>query len=428
MTAGGNGLRAPDRAELTIDGIAAGGDGVGRSGALVVFAPRTAPGDVVRATLRVEGRLARAHDVSVETPSAQRVEPPCPHYVRDRCGGCQLQHLALDAQRAAKRHIVSDALGRIGRRHVSVDDVRAAGEPWRYRRKLTLALRRRGARWIAGLHAYDAPGKIFDLDDCPITDARVVAMWREVRAAARHLPATSPALRASLRLLDGGGALTVEGGSRWPDARALFDAVPALVALWWVPERGARRLLFDRRERAVPGASFVQVNRAVSERLQSDLLAAVLAKAPAHVIDAYSGAGDVALRVAEAGRRVTTIEVDAEAVAFARERLPGGSIALQGTVEARLPEALPADVVIANPPRAGLHARVTELLEGAASAPQAPRALFYVSCNPATLARDLGRLPSWSVERVTPYDMFPQTAHVETVCELRPTGAIECAT
>jgi 23S rRNA (uracil1939-C5)-methyltransferase len=82
---------------------------------------------------------------------------------------------------------------------------------------------------------------------------------------------------------------------------------------------------------------------------------------------------------------------------------------------------MPADVVVVNPPRGGLHARVPELLDAAALSDRAPRALFYVSCNPATLARDLARLPAWSLVRVTPYDMFPQTAHVETVCELRPT-------
>ncbi|MBV9879342.1 MAG: class I SAM-dependent RNA methyltransferase, partial [Gemmatirosa sp.] len=180
--------------ELTIESIAAGGDGVARVGGLVAFAPRTAPGDVVRARLTVEGRLARAAVLDVVQPSPERVEPPCPHYVADRCGGCQLQHIALDAQRAAKRQIVTDALRRIARRDVDAGEVRAAGEPWRYRRKLTLALRPRGRGWIAGLHAYDAPGRIFALRDCPITDERAVAAWRETLAASAHLPAGAKAL------------------------------------------------------------------------------------------------------------------------------------------------------------------------------------------------------------------------------------------
>jgi 23S rRNA (uracil1939-C5)-methyltransferase len=409
-----------DLVEIAIDSIAAGGDGVGRAGGLVVFAPRTAPGDVIRARLRVEGRLARAVVEEVMTPSPERVEPPCPHYVADRCGGCQLQHLSLDAQREAKRQVVVDALRRIARRDTPVREVRSAGEPWRYRRKLTLALRRRGPRWIAGLHAFDAPGRVFSLRDCPITDERVVASWRELLAAAEHLPTGADALRGAVRLLEDGVAVTIEGGARWNAAQRFFEAAPAVAALWWAPDRARRRLLFDRRANGVPGASFVQVNPAVSGRLHDDLVAAVLALTPRSAVDAYAGAGDTALRLAREGVRSTMIEVDEEAVAYARTRLPQGSVALAGTVEARLAEALPADVVIVNPPRAGLHARVPELLETAAGGERAPRALFYVSCNPATLARDLTRLPSWSLVDVTPYDMFPQTAHVETVCELRP--------
>jgi 23S rRNA (uracil1939-C5)-methyltransferase len=407
--------------ELTIDSIAAGGDGVGRTGGVVVFAPRTAPGDVVRARLTMEGRLARGSVEEIVTRSTLRVEPPCPHYTEDRCGGCQIQHLSLDAQRGAKRRIVDDALRRIARRDTDVEPVRVAGEPWRYRRKLTLAMRRRGGRWIAGLHAYDAPGRVFSLRDCPITEERVVTVWKEVLAASEHLPNDVPALRGAVRLLDDGAAFTLEGGSRWPAAKRFFDAAPRVAALWWIPERGRRRLLHDRRASDVPGASFVQVNPAVADLLRDDLVRAVLAHAPASAVDAYAGAGDTALRLAAAGVRVIAIEVDDEAVRFARERLPEGSVALAGTVEARLAEALPADVVVVNPPRGGLHARVPELLDAAASGDRAPRALFYVSCNPATLARDLARLPAWSLVRVTPYDMFPQTAHVETVCELRPT-------
>jgi 23S rRNA (uracil1939-C5)-methyltransferase len=241
--------------ELTIDSIAAGGDGVARSEGLVVFAPRTAPGDRIEARLRVEGRLARADVVSILEPSSQRIAPPCPHYVADRCGGCQLQHLALDAQRDAKRRIVEDALRRLARRDAVVAPVRAAGEPWRYRRKLTLAMRRRGSDWIAGLHAYDAPGRVFALRDCPISDERLIAAWRDLLRAAPHLPDGERALRGAVRLMTDGIAFTLEGGRRWTRAARFFEAVPAITALWWVPDRGRRRLLFDRRSQPEPGAS-----------------------------------------------------------------------------------------------------------------------------------------------------------------------------
>ena len=399
-----------------IDSIAAGGDGVARVGGLVAFVPRTAPGDVALVSLAGRGRFARGRLRSLVRPSADRIEPPCPHYTRDRCGGCQLQHMRYPAQLEAKRAIVRDSLERIGKRAVALPEIAASPAQWRYRRKLTLALRRRGAGWIAGLHAYDDPDVVFDLHDCPITDERVVAAWREVLRASRFLP-EARALRGSVRLLEDGVSLVLEGGERWPAAQRFFEAVAPLQALWWAAEGRPRRLLHDRRAGAEPGASFVQVNVAMAERLHAHVVERALAHAPATVVDAYSGAGDTAVPLATAGARVTAIELDAEATAWASARLPEGSRAVRGRVEEALPDALPADVVIVNPPRAGVDERVTAAL--AAAAPR-PRAIVYVSCNPATLARDLARLPGWRIASLQSFDMFPQTAHVETVCELVP--------
>jgi 23S rRNA (uracil1939-C5)-methyltransferase len=426
--------------ELAIDAIAAGGDGIGRTGGLVAFVPRTAPGDVVQARLRPAGRMARGRLEAIVSPSAVRTEPPCPHYVIDRCGGCQLQHLAIAAQRDAKRRIVSDALTRIARRSVEVAPLVASPADWRYRRKLTLALRRRGGAWIAGLRAYDEPDAVFALADCPITDGRVVAAWRAVMAHAAHLPDDARELRGAVRLLGGSSdvaedasvspaaasvAFTLEGGVRWPGADRFFAAVPALAALWWQPAGQRRRLLLERGSDAAAGASFVQVNPHVAALLADAVVAHAAAHAPATVVDAYAGAGDVAVRLARAGARVTAIELDPEAAAVAGRLLPDGSRSIAAAVEDALPEALPAQLVIVNPPRGGLDARVCATLERAAAGGfgEIPRALLYVSCDPATLARDLSRLPSYALRSARPFDMFPQTAHVETLVELVPVSS-----
>src|SRR5258708_39701586 len=100
--------------------------------------------------------------------------PPCPHFTVDRCGGCQLQHLSYDAQLRAKGAIIGDALRRIGKRDVGAIAVEPSDAQWRYRRKLTLHVRRAGTSWIAGLHPYDDPVSVFDLSDCPVTDERGV--------------------------------------------------------------------------------------------------------------------------------------------------------------------------------------------------------------------------------------------------------------
>jgi len=411
--------------DLAIDAIAAGGDGVGRDGGLVVFVPRTAPGDTVRARWTSSGRFARGVLTDVVRPSPERVEPPCAHYVVDRCGGCQLQHLALGAQRAAKRQLVVDALARIGGRRVAVDPVVPSPVAWRYRRKLTLSLRRRGGAWIAGLHPYDAPDDVFALRDCPITDDRVVAVWARVMANASLLPPDARALRGAVRLLTDDGdepaaAFTLEGATRWGESDAFFEAVPELAGLWWQPDGGNRRMLRARGD-AAAGASFAQVNAGVATRLHRDVIATLSEFTPASLVDAYAGDGAVAEALARGGVAVTAIELDADAAAVAAERLAAfGGRSVRARVEDALADALPATAVLVNPPRTGLDPAVPEILERAATGAfgPPPERLVYVSCNPATLARDLARLPSFAVRRVTPYDMFPQTAHVETLVVL----------
>lgn len=399
---------------LRIEGIAAGGDGVARHEGLVVLTPRTAPQDRVLARVRTEKRLARGRLVEVVEGGPDRVEPPCGHYVIDRCGGCQLQHLSYDGQLDAKRGIIRDALVRIGRR--TLDDaprVHPSDRPWRYRRKLTLAMERREDRWIAGLYPYDDPARPFALRDCPITDERVVGTWRAILDAAQHLP-RAPRLRGAVRLLGDGEAATfvLEGGREWRTARQLADVVPSLQGIWWVPDGQRRRLVFERGA-TLGGGSFVQVNAGVAADLRAHVIARALQHEPCVVVDAYAGAGDTAVPLAEAGARVTAIELDSEAAALCADRLPAGSRSLAGPVERLLPDALPADLVLVNPPRTGVDQSVTALLESAA-----PAAIIYTSCNPATLARDLARLPGYAIRSLVGFDMFPQTAHVETVCEL----------
>jgi 23S rRNA (uracil1939-C5)-methyltransferase len=344
------------------------------------------------------------------------VDPPCPHYTDDRCGGCQLQHLAYGAQLEAKRTIIGDSLRRIGRRDVADPDVEASDLPWRYRRKLTLHLRRTRDGWIAGLHPYDDPVAVFDLADCPITDERVLAVWGELRSAFDALPAER-SLRVAVRLLDDGAAATVEGGHLWRSADSFFAAAPSLSELWWRPEGSTLRRVAARTIESRAGAAFVQINARVAARIQDELLRRVRAHAPQRVVDAYAGSGATAIPLAADGRTVVAIELDRPAVERMRPHLADPSSAIAGRVEDHLERQLPADVVILNPPRAGVDERVTAALERHREKVQA---LFYVSCDPATLARDLSRLPGYRLIAVRGYDMFPQTAHVETLCELEP--------
>ena len=407
-----------DVIQLRVHSIAAGGDGVGRSDGLVVFVPRTAPGDVALVRIDSLKRFARGTLESILEPSPDRVAPPCAHYVADRCGGCQLQHITYEAQLAAKRIVVRDSLQRIAKANVALPPIRPSEKQWRYRNKLTLAMRRGAAGWTMGLHPYDDPAGVFQLADCPITDERIVAGWREVMAAAALLPNTAE-LRGTVRLAGDEIVVLVRGGNEWPAAAAFFRQLSTASALWWGPDGGRATMLFERRP-APAGTSFGQVNEAVGAALHSRVVNRVAAHSPRTVIDAYAGTGETAAALAALGIRVTAIEIDREAANLCASRLPAGSRSLVGRVENVITRALPADLVILNPPRVGLHERVTRALE---AQQERARTIVYVSCDPATLARDIGRLPSYRLVSLETFDMFPQTAHVETVCELEAKAA-----
>jgi 23S rRNA (uracil1939-C5)-methyltransferase len=208
------------------------------------------------------------------------------------------------------------------------------------------------------------------------------------------------------------------GGQSWAARDQFAAAVPSLSAVWWEPaDDKPRRLLYDRRSDRTPGASFSQINAEMAEILREHVLDIARAARPRTAVDAYAGAGQTAKLLSEEGIGVTAIELDADASEWSALSLRPPSSAVQGRVEEILPTVLPADLVVLNPPRAGVDVRVTELLEANASS---IRGVIYVSCNPATLARDVSRLPSYGIESVRAFDMFPQTAHVETVCALRP--------
>ena len=418
----------PDLMSLAIESIAVGGDGVARHDGLVVFVPRTAPGDHILAKVERQRRFARGSVERIEVASSQRIDPECEHYVPDRCGGCQLQHLTLPAQQDAKRTIIADTMRRIGRRSIEVPPLRAGMSPWRYRARLSLALRRRADRsWYAGMHAWDDVAHVFEVRDCRITDERVLALWREVMAVADGLPDVTE-LRGTVRLVGDRGAFVLEGAMAWPGADAFASRLPSFDHAWWIPV-GARR----RRIGALPTggasvppaaangaaagahASFSQVNPDVAAAMATAVRELVLAHKPTHVLDAYSGSGDLSVALQEHGIRATSVELDEDATAYAATRLHRPSRAVAARVEDVLAGLLPADVIVLNPPRAGVDARVSALIEAAAPA---PAAVVYISCDPATLARDIARMPSWAIKSVAAFDMFPQTAHVETVVEL----------
>ncbi|HKT59395.1 MAG TPA: TRAM domain-containing protein [Gemmatimonadales bacterium] len=395
--------------------LAAGGDGVGRlEDGRTVFVPRTAPGDLVElAGLRLHKRFARARVGSLLEPSPSRVDPRCPHYVRDGCGGCQLQHLESTAQREARQGFVGEALRRLARRDVPDPPLVPAAQEFDYRTKITLAVSPDGHR--IGLHPYDRPDQVFELEWCHITVPELMRAWQALRTATHLLP---PRLEAVVLRRDRQGGVHLllrSGGSEaWGGAARLRAALAERrtpVTIWWQSADGAPRAMAGADD-PYPATVFEQVHPAMGDRVRAHAVAALGVVAGRHVWDLYAGIGETTAALAQGGASVESVESDRRAVAEAERRGPPAR-RHAARVEHVLGELRAPELVVTNPPRVGMDARVADALERLR-----PRRVVYVSCDPATLARDLSRMPSYRLTDVRAFDLFPQTAHVETVAVL----------
>jgi tRNA/tmRNA/rRNA uracil-C5-methylase (TrmA/RlmC/RlmD family) len=431
----GRDAHAPDRTPrpsrrqtLTITGIAAGGAGVGRlADGRVAFVQRTAPGDSIDAGIFEEKpRWVRARLIRVRTPSTVRRDAPCPHYAR--CGGCTLEHMDYPAQLEAKASIVAETLRRIGGLETAVPPVVAAPDEFRYRNRVSFTLLRTGAGGvIAGFHELERPDRVLDVNHrCLLPEPFLARVWRSLRTAwgdnASRLP-PGETLRLTLRAtLTGEATLLIDGGYGPGTPEELIRRVPEIVSIWRRTRDEAPVLLagapfvtesWNGQTVRLAGGVFLQVNRTVAREMETHVAALAGDVNGKRVIDAYCGVGLHARRFALAGASVVAIETDPIAIAEAMRACGASAQCIEGRVEDVITDALPADLVVVNPPRAGLDAAVAAALNHAP-----PARIVYVSCDPATLARDAARLSArFTITSLRCFDLFPQTAHVETVAE-----------
>lgn len=411
-------------AAVRIERIAAGGDGVGHlADGRTIFIPRAAPGDLIEPVMvRLHPRFARGRLGRLLESGPDRVQPPCVHYVADQCGGCQLQHLSTVAQRAARRRIVGDALRRIARLDADDPELVPSEAEWTYRTRITLAATA-GNRRI-GFHPLERPRAVFDLRRCEIADEALNAALPALRHVRHHLP---PALQGVRLRVDREGRLhlVLRGPTRPSDesVRRLREALrgeASPVTVWWRPRPGVTRRL-EGPDPVTPAGSFEQVHPAMGDRVRAHAVAMLGELSGQRVWDLYAGFGKTSAMLADRGAIVEGVEVDREAVAAAQRADPRSEILRHtGRVEDWIGRLGRADKLIANPPRTGLDPSVTEGILAAG-----PATMVYVSCDPATLARDLFALTragesagGYRVTAVRAFDLFPQTAHVETVVRL----------
>jgi 23S rRNA (uracil1939-C5)-methyltransferase len=439
---------------LELTDLAAGGDALGRYEGQAVFVAGALPDELVRARVTHERKgYARAEVVEILRAAPDRVAPPWPEL--GASGGFQWQFLAYPAQLKWKRRIVREQLMRIG--HFAEADVRPMiGMPdgadlWAYRTVTQFAVGADGAIGFRRVGSHD----VIDMPDCPLAHPALAAIYRDVRAWLRATWGARAAEligRFSLRIGWGDAetgatptaTLTLEAGSgRALDERqAICDhalaSSPQLVGAMMLDATGRRHLalagrdyLYERvlgRTFIVSAGSFFQVNATQTPTLLHQALDATAIRPGERALDGYSGVGLFSHFLAERAQHVWAIESFPSAVADARANAAkygaGNITVLEGQVERVIDRLVRTgeriDVALIDPPRAGCDSRVLRAIQELT-----PRALVYVSCDPATLARDLRLFCArgdYHLAWVQPVDMFPGAAHIECVALCERTG------
>jgi tRNA/tmRNA/rRNA uracil-C5-methylase (TrmA/RlmC/RlmD family) len=372
-------LKIGDKLVLSISDVAFGGEGVGRVEDFVVFVPFVIDGEEVEVEITaVKQRFARARPLRVLSASPHRVEPVCRHF--GACGGCQYQHIAYAHQLAVKQKQVAGLFDRIGGFGGDrVEAVIACPQPYGYRNRVMIRSQwnKPEQKLNIGFVRWDG-GLVEDIDACSIAEPAINEQIRRVRAN----PPPKGGIKVVLRIPPDG----------WE----------------------------------VPPDSFFQNNFFQLPKLVETVRQVVRQGGSRHLIDLYCGVGFFGIELADAVESFVGVEYDRQAIESARRNARARGCAngefIAATVEQALPELLKRfsrerTAVVLDPPRKGVHPEVLQWLGR-----ERPAQIIYVSCHPATMARDLNILCGESVfelVRVIPLDMFPQTQHVECVADVR---------
>lgn len=440
--------------ELTVQGLAFGGKGIGEMDGFKLFIPDVAPGDQIQARVtKVKSRYGEARALKILKPSPQRVNPRCKHF--DTCGGCKWQFISYEDQLAVKEQHVRDALERIGGLDVDVLPIIPNDSPWFYRNKMELSFGPGSDEHQVMLGFYP-PGyhyEVFDLETCFLQSelvaelAQKVRTWANANGVPHYRSDTHEGVLRNLIIREGKNTgevmvILVTSTSVFEHREsfiALFENDPRITSLYWntvyqVPGQptwieenllkgkavlteslkleNGQILEFD----ILPQA-FFQTNTRQAEKLYTKVMDLAELTGEEVVFDLYCGTGTIGLFCAHKAKQVVGVELNESAVDSARNNalkngIKNASFYL-GAVEKRLASLdQKPDVVIVDPPRAGLGDPVVDQV-GAFGA----KRVVYVSCNPTSFARDAKKFEElgYTLKSVQPVDMFPQTYHVELV-------------
>ena len=436
--------------ELQIDRLGTSGEGVGRYDNFTVFVPHALPGETVSVIIEeVKNSYARGRIKQILHESVDRVAPLCELY--EECGGCQLQHLSYEAQLRAKRAQVADALTHIGKLpQIPVRETLRAEEPWNYRNKMQFPIGRNSGQIVIGCFAQGSH-RIINTENCHIQRAENNDLANAAREIAEqlHIPVyNEDTHKGVLRHIVGRVgrsndlmAVLVTATKQLPRAkdfvRMMRERLPNLVSVHQNIQTYRNNVIMGRDTQLLWGRptiidslgrlnfhisprSFFQVNTRQAERLYEQALSYADLHGTETVIDAYCGTGTITLFLAQKARKVYGIEIVQPAILDARKNARDNHVKnaefIVGDATAVMPalykQGIRPDVVVVDPPRAGCTETVLRTF-----ANMKPQRIVYVSCNPATLARDLAILKElgYLAQEIQPVDLFPQTSHVENV-------------
>jgi len=426
--------------EVEIDSLAFGGRGVARSQGLVVFVAGALPGDRVRAEItKAKKRFAEARTVELLRPGGERVADRCLHG-GEPCPGAPWQGLAYERQLTHKRDQVDEALRRIGGLEgFELEETEPAIEQWRYRNKLEYSFGERDGEPILGFHARGRWDLIVDVDDCLLASERGNAARNAVREWARleSVSAYDPRARDGVlrNLIVREGRRTGQIQTRLVTSAARFPKPPVDLHTAIEGDSGGtdgptgvlgserlREELSGLRLEMSHGA-FFQTNTEMAEKLYGVVAEYAGLSGRERVFDLYCGIGTIGLSMASKAGEVWGMEIVAEAIADAERNAKQNKIenarfvagSARTGVRPLIEQAGKPDVVVIDPPRAGLSQKIVRrVIECEA------KRIVYVSCNPTTLAPNAAQLveAGYTLRRVKPVDMFPQSPHIECVALL----------
>ena len=444
-------VKKGDNIELQIAGLGSSGEGVGRYDGFTVFVHGALPEETVQAEIiLVKKNYAIGKLIKIITASPDRVEPVCPVYAE--CGGCQLQHLSYAGQLRMKQQQVKDALTRIGHLDTEVLLVIGCSNPWNYRNKMQFPAAS-GAEGKISIGCYAAATQsVIDTGSCMIQKEAnnevltTVRKWMQRYGISAYDEKTGKGLVRHVMSRVGvhsGEVMAVLITSAYdiPHKKELIEwltkYVPNLVSVVQNINKKPTNVVMGSKTRVLYGRptindslgalnfnisaqSFFQVNSEQAEKLYNKALEYAALSGTETVVDVYCGTGTISLYLAKHAGKVYGIEIVAPAIEDAKKNAQDNNCHnaefILGDAADRLPqllaEGVKPDVVVVDPPRAGCEQKVLKAI-----ADVEPQRIVYVSCNPASLARDLAYLSERGYKAMTaqPVDMFPMTSHVETV-------------